>query len=98
MIEIASKISPVFKLLFAVVLFAEVYTTAVGNLYGFVRRMKLKLPKIWTIIIPTALALVVSQLGFSNMVRYLYPAVGYGGILFFAGICYVWLAKRSALR
>ncbi len=98
MIEIASKISPVFKLLFAVVLFAEVYTTAVGNLYGFVRRVRLKLPKIWTILIPTVLALAVSQLGFSNMVRYLYPAVGYGGILFFAGICYVWLAKRSALR
>lgn len=97
MIEIAAMISPVFKLLFAVVLFAEVYTTAVGNLYGFVRRMTLKMPRIWMIIITAVLALGVSQLGFSNMVRYLYPAVGYGGILFFAGICYVWLAKRKAL-
>ena len=97
MIEIASEISAAVKLLFAVVLFAEVYTTAVGNLYGFVRRIPFKLPKVWIIIISSALALAVSQLGFYNMVKYLYPAVGYGGILFFLGVCYVWLSKRNTL-
>jgi uncharacterized membrane protein YkvI len=98
MIEIASRISVIVKFLFAIVLFAEVYTTAVGNLYGFVRRVSFKLSNLWIIIITTGAALIVSQLGFSTMVKYLYPAVGYGGILFFAGVAYAWIAKRSSLK
>ena len=98
MIEIAGKISLIVKILFAVVLFGEVYTTAVGNLYGFVQRISLKVSKITLIIGTTILAFLVGQLGFSNMVKYLYPFIGYGGILFFIGVLYVWIAKRDSLR
>ena len=98
MVEIASKISKFVKYAFAIVLFAEVYTTAVGNLYGFARRAPLNIPKIWIMVITTILAFLVAQLGFSNMVRYLYPAVGYGGLLFFLGVIYVWFAKRNVLK
>lgn len=98
MIEIAYKISFVIKTLFAIVLFAEVYTTAVGNLYGFVQRIPLKLSKTYIIVITTFFAFMVGQLGFSNMVKYLYPVVGYGGIIFFAGVVYVWIAKRKSVR
>lgn len=96
MVEIASNISKLIQYGFTVILFAEVYTTAVGNLYGFVRRVPLKVPKIWLILIPAFLAFLIAQLGFSNMVRYLYPAVGYGGILFFLGVLYAWIAKRKS--
>lgn len=98
MIEIAKKISGIIQLLFAVVLFAEVYTTAVGNLYGFVRRVSPKSSSIWIVIGTTVFAFIAGQLGFSNLVKYLYPAVGYGGMLFFIGVFYVWIKKRDALR
>lgn len=98
MIEIANKISAVVKILFAVVLFAEVYTTAVGNLYGFVQRFNFKLPKPYIVVGTTFFALLIGQLGFSNMVKYLYPAVGYGGMLFFVGVLYVWIARRNSIR
>ncbi len=98
MIEIANKLSVVIRVVFAVVLFAEVYTTAVGNLYGFVQRLSVKLPKIYFIIGATLLAFMAGQLGFSNMVKYLYPVVGYGGIFFFVGVVWTWLRKRNALR
>lgn len=97
MIEIAYKISAVVKTLFAIVLFAEVYTTAVGNLYGFIQRVPLKLSKTLLIVITTFFAFIIGQLGFSNMVKYLYPVVGYGGIFFFAGVIYVWVAKRKSV-
>jgi uncharacterized membrane protein YkvI len=97
MIAIAGKISVAVKLIFAVVMFAEVYTTAVGNLYAFSQRVNLRLPKAAVIGGVTFLAFLAGQLGFSNMVKYLYPAVGYGGILFFAGILYVWIAKRNSV-
>lgn len=98
MLIIARRILPVIRVLFPVVLLSAVYTTAVGNLYGFVRRMPQGLPKPMVIAVTAAAALVVGQLGFSNMVKYLYPVVGYGGMLFFAGIIHVWIAKRDSLR
>lgn len=98
MIEIASQISPIIKLLFAIVLFGEVYTTAVGNLYGFVQRVSVKKPRIYFITATTFFAFMVGQLGFSNMVKYLYPFIGYGGILFFLGVIYTWIFKRDSLQ
>lgn len=97
MIAIAAKISVAVKIIFAVVMFAEVYTTAVGNLYAFTQRLSVKLPKAAVIGGVTFLAFLAGQLGFSNMVKYLYPAVGYGGILFFIGVVYVWIAKRDSV-
>lgn len=99
MIMIASKIGVIIQLVFAVVLFAEVYTTAVGNLYGFVSRMNFIADRyrIWVIVGTTIAAFLVSQVGFSAMVKYLYPAVGYGGLLFFAGLLYVWIFKRKEI-
>lgn len=98
MIESARQISPAVQTVFALVLFSEVYTTAVGNLFGLVQRISFRLPKWVFAAIATALAFGVAQLGFSNMVKYLYPAVGYGGMLFFGGVAYVWIKKRGALR
>ncbi|OQB23560.1 MAG: hypothetical protein BWY11_01751 [Firmicutes bacterium ADurb.Bin182] len=98
MIEIASKISSIVKILFALVMFAEVYTTAVGNLYAFSQRVSLKLPKTAVIGGVAFFAFLAAQLGFSNMVKYLYPAVGYGGMLFFLGIIYVFIAKRDFMK
>lgn len=100
MIIIASKIAVFIQLIFAIVLFAEVYTTAVGNLYGFVSRMNFISVRyrVFVIIATTVVAFLVSQVGFSSMVKYLYPSVGYGGLLFFAGLIYVWIFKREQFR
>ncbi|WP_407271773.1 hypothetical protein [Radiobacillus sp. PE A8.2] len=97
MITIAEQISPVIQLIFAVVLFAEVYTTAVGNLFGFGSRLNFIKKKKTVVIISTLLAFAVSQIGFSAMVEYLYPAVGYGGMLLLIGIIYAWVFKRESL-
>ncbi len=97
MIAAAGGISGVLRMAFAVVLFAEVYTTAVGNLYALSQRVSFGLPKKLFIAAAACLALLAGQLGFSNMVRYLYPAVGYGGIAFFLGVVWVWITKRNSV-
>lgn len=97
MIEAAGGISGPLRMVFAVVLFAEVYTTAVADLYALSQRVSQKIPKKLFIAAAACLALLAGQLGFSSMVHYLYPAVGYGGMAFFAGVAYVWIAKRSAV-
>jgi uncharacterized membrane protein YkvI len=98
MIAVASKISAGVRLLFAVVIFTEIYSTAVGNLYGFTQRVAPNLPKPLFVALVTSGAFIAGQLGFSNLVRFLYPAVGYGALLFFAGAIYVWIKKRGALK
>jgi uncharacterized membrane protein YkvI len=98
MAAIAQRISAVLRITFAVVLLAEVYSTAVGNLFGFSQRLSPRLPRVVVITASSVLAMLAAQLGFSNMVRFLYPAVGYGGMLFFGGVAYVWITKRDTLR
>lgn len=100
MMMISSQISPFFHLLFAVALFIGIYTTSVSALYGFVSRMHFFIPsdyRIWLIVQTTILAFFVSLVGFSNMVKYLYPAVGYCGLFFFVGLIYTWITKRKIL-
>ncbi len=100
MISIASTLGTGVQIGFAVLLFGAVYTTAVGCLYGFIQRTSniKKVPQIWIITGSVAITLALGQLGFSTMVKYLYPAVGYGGMLFFIGILYVWVWKREYVR
>lgn len=85
---IASTFSPLVGNLYTGVLLAEVYTTAVGSLYGFAARLsspktaKFKLYSIGTAII----AFFASQFGFTNLVRVLFSGVGYIGLLLIAGL------------
>ena len=98
MVAAAGSLSGVIRILFVAVLFAAIYTTAVGNLFALSQRVTLGLPRKLFIALAACLALVAGQFGFSNMVRFLYPAVGYGGMAFFAGVAYVWIAKREVLK
>jgi len=85
MVYIAGRWSPTAAALYALVLLAEVYTTAVGALYGLTARLadtekpggKARAVAIGA----TILAALASQLGFSTLVKYLYPLVGYGGVV-----------------
>ena len=93
LIHIAGNIGRVVALIYAIVLVAEVYTTAVGGMFGFSARLGERLHyRPATIIITTGVAaLVASFFGFSNLVRILYPLVGYGGIVLL--VCLAWKRK-----
>ncbi|ACL69271.1 YkvI family membrane protein [Halothermothrix orenii] len=88
MIYVAGNFAPWFQLVYSGILLAEIYTTAVGNLYGFVARLTDPEGKKYRtyIILTGVAAFITSQLGFSNLVRYLYPAVGYAGLLLLGGL------------
>ncbi|MHB8170439.1 MAG: YkvI family membrane protein [Thermincolia bacterium] len=96
MVYIANQISPVVTFLFSIVLFAEIYTTAVGCLYGFVARITDPEDlRARNYIVATGLAaFVASQLGFTALVKFLYPAVGYAGLLLLGGLVYGFVKER----
>ncbi len=95
MIMVARRISPVVQGIYALVLLAEIYTTAVGDLYGFAARIcDLNTKKATLVVlICSVLAFLASLTGFSNLVKYMYPTVGYCGVITL--ICLVYHRHKS---
>ena len=102
MLYIAGRISPATQLIYAVVLISEIYTTAVGSLYGFAARFsahkRIAGKEKGFIIITTAAALLASQFGFSNLVKYMYPIVGYGGIALLVSLVVTEFRRKAGRR
>lgn len=90
MLYIAGRFSYTLKLIYSFILIAEIYTTAVGNLYGFIARLTdagSTKYKIYTVV-TGGVALIVSRFGFAKLVHYLYPVAGYAGIIMLIGLTY----------
>ena len=99
MIYMAGRISPGIQFIFALILIAEIYTTAVGSLYGFVSRFKTlketRVEKTIFVVGVSLAALFLSRIGFSNLVNYLYTLIGYGGGVFLICLFYSWIRSRD---
>ena len=98
MIYIAGGISPLAQILYAVVLIAEIYTTAVGSLFGFVSRIvavKHRPARGRAVVIAaTIAALLASQFGFTNIVKYFFPLEGLCGIFLLFSLVRVCIKQR----
>lgn len=83
MLALADNISPVLGIIMAIVIFAMIYNTAVSLLLSFSARFT----KMGTnrfrlfVIITGAVAFLLSFLGFTALVNWFYPVVGYLGLL-----------------
>lgn len=96
--HIAAGLAPAARIVYAVVLISEVYTTAVSALYGcyarisgFTRSPTQKLP----VLIVSALAFAASTFSFSNIVKYLYPLIGYCGVFLLLSLLYAKLFGKK---
>lgn len=100
MIYIAGRLSPLLQGLYSIVLLTEVYTTAVGNLYGFAARLASPESKAFQLVTMASgiAAFFAGRLGFTTLVRSLYPAVGYAGLLFIAGLTFSWVREGLGRR
>jgi uncharacterized membrane protein YkvI len=85
MVHIAGGLSAPLRVVYTLVLAAEIYSTAVGALFGFAARFaeKKSAPRRFgcIVIAATAGSLLFSQWGFVNMVKVLFPIEGYAGLL-----------------
>lgn len=94
MIYVAGSLSASVQMIYFFALIAGIYTTAVGSLYGFVARISEKESISKFLVISLALlSLLASQMGFSTLVKYLYPFIGYSGIAFL--ICLLFLKNKK---
>lgn len=98
MVHLARQFPPWISGLYTLILWAEVYTTAVGSLYGLAVRLTHPQSARYPLIVlgATIGALVLSQFGFSQMVGLLFPAVGWAGLLLVGGLLWqLFLPNRT---
>lgn len=94
---LSSTFNPLMQGLFTIALFGEIYSTLIANVYGL--GSQLANPQrpvqgyLITILILTA-AFFVAQIGFSNIVHYLYPV--FGNVSFLLLLLLLW--PRSKLK
>ncbi|MDF2627084.1 MAG: putative rane protein [Symbiobacteriaceae bacterium] len=88
MIQLARRFPAFVSGIYAVVLWLEVYTTAVSSLYGLTVRLTQPESPRYSLVVGGASvgALVLSQVGFSQMVNVLFPVVGWLGLILVGGL------------
>ncbi len=88
MLRLAGAIGPFFQVIYALILWAEIYTTIIGNVFGVTTRIsaQFNLSDKATLGIVLLSALLLSQFGFARLVGFFYPLFGYISILFLAGL------------
>lgn len=100
MLFIVRPYPSVFRLLFTLILWGEIFTTLISSLYGFVQRLtplfqgKFRLLACGSLVF----AGLLSRVGFSTLVSTIYPLVGYAGFIFMLGLVYRLFTKKSYFR
>jgi uncharacterized membrane protein YkvI len=89
MLHLAGRLPAWVGMLYSLVLWAEIYTTAVSCLFGLAVRFAPEGNPAryrWLTLALGAGALLFGQLGFARMVAVVFPVTGWLGLLYIAGI------------
>lgn len=78
LVTLARGLSPSFGQFYSIIIFTEIYTTAVASLYGLTSRLT-RIPM--GILLITGVSWLMSLFGFSEVVRTIYPLMGLMGFV-----------------
>lgn len=80
---IIHQLGVMFKILFLAVMWGEIFTTLIGNIYGLALNIQQAIPLRFSVIVAFIFlaAYLCSLVGFPTLIRYLYPAFGYCGLM-----------------
>lgn len=86
MLAYSTRVSSPVGLIYSVILFAAIYSSATSNFYGFTTKIKEGPNKGRLVIAAAALAFLLGLVGFKNVVAYMFPIEGYLGFAIIAMI------------
>jgi uncharacterized membrane protein YkvI len=83
MAEIIRDFGWYIHFLFLLVIYGEIFTTLIGNVFGMTRHIQslYKLPRDGLVLAILLASFLISQVGFNSLLTYLYPLFGYMGII-----------------
>lgn len=100
MLALAQHIHPIIGFLMAIVLFTLIWSTGMSLFYSFTSRFSESGTKKFNIILIAAVVIGfgLSFFGFTTLISYFYPIVGYVGIFIIAVLVYGWLQMRNGQK
>lgn len=82
LIEISLEFGNIFKYIYGFIIIISIFTSAISTGYSFLKNVtKNKKQYIYTLLIISIIGVLVSNIGFSNLVEILYPIFGLLGII-----------------
>jgi uncharacterized membrane protein YkvI len=103
MVELANSISPMFGSLYSIILFLGLYSTAITCFYGIYTRFNKspvgrKLGNKAIILLISSISYVASMLGFTKLIGYIYPIIGYCGIILMLMVLIIFFEKKNKIN
>jgi uncharacterized membrane protein YkvI len=91
-LQLASSQHVWSSIIYATALLAAMYTTAIASLYGCVTKLEATtgLRPVVAVMAITLLALLCSQIGFSSLIKLLFPLFGYATLYFTVRLAWSW--------
>jgi len=82
---IMKQLAPFFYWIFVLVIYGEIFTSVIGNVFGLDRQLKqfLEVPTLLTITIIFSISYLISLIDYGKLLSVLYPLFGYISLLFF---------------
>ncbi len=86
LLGIVNEMSPILGFIMSIVIFGMIFNTGIAMFYGFVARFVETGTKKFNIVLTVTMAIsfVLSFIGFTDLVAYLYPFIGYLGLVLIA--------------
>ncbi|WP_019134595.1 YkvI family membrane protein [Kallipyga massiliensis] len=100
MLKLVEEISPILGFLMSLVIYAMIFNTAMGLYYALARRFSGDRPRRFSLVL-IGLVLVgfaLSFVGFKTLIAYMYPMLGYIGLLLIGVVVWAWMSHRGTIR
>ncbi|MEJ5997650.1 YkvI family membrane protein [Corynebacterium sp. H130] len=99
-LALVDSVNPVLGDIMAIVIFAMIYNTAIGMFYAMSRRLTVAKPtRFRAVYVAMCLVgFVLSFVGFKTLVSYLYPLLGYVGVVLIVVLIVAYLRGRSRIN
>lgn len=95
-----TDIHPSLGVFMALAIYGMIYNTAIGMFYALAKRLTVNRPEKFRLVFVavTLAGFVVSFLGFSNLLGWVYPVIGYVGMVMIAAMVVAWFKGQRLLK
>ena len=80
MMMVAKNLNGLFPYIYGTIILVAMYTSAVSNVYGFLQNTRSLGKNNMKLLALLCVSIIVSSMGFTNLISILYPIFGYLGI------------------
>ncbi|MBC2681529.1 hypothetical protein GSS87_03815 [Corynebacterium sp. 4HC-13] len=97
MLQLFESMHPVMASIMVWIIFAMIYNTCIGMFYALGKRLTVNNPRRYTpvFLVTCLVGYAVSFVGFETLMTYVYPVIGYVGIVMVLTLTFWWVKHRK---